>query len=793
MRRGFIAGLTLLALAPAAPAVAAVDDSTLSTRLQELASPDLRDASRADQADAISLLPDGAGSLARAHGALLVEIRVAGNESAHADRLSALGAEILHLSHEYDTITAAVDESDLRAVAGAHGVEYVGEVITPMTGSVEEEGATGAINTCAPGVISEGNTQLRANVAKTQFDVDGTGVKVGILSDSYDTKPTASTHAANDVASADLPGAGNPCGRTEPVQVVDDSAVCNPPPCGDEGRAMLQIVHDIAPGASLAFATAFGGQTSFADNIRALAGNGADIIADDVIYFTEPMYQDGIIAKAVNDVTAQGVAYFSMAFNSNGLGVNSYEAPNGYRSEVGGCPAPVIADRAGGVGNSCMDFDPGGGVDTRFDVNLDGTETLRLSLSWAEPMFGVANDFDVYLINPAAGDAVILAGKSNNLTSQTPTDFGSATTGAAGNYQIVIRRYAGSGSPRIKFVSDDNGAETINSTQAVAAPDIQGPTIFGHNGANASVTVGAVPFNNSNVMETFSGRGPVTSIFAPVNGTTASPALGSPLTLVKPDVSATDKGITTFFGSGNRFSGTSAAAPHAAAVGALQLAANPILSRNQIEAGQKATARPVGAFGPNDMGAGLIDAQAAIAAQPPGAPTVNFSSGPTAPVAVRNPTFAFTTTKAKTTFCSVDGGVAQDCSSGSYTTPILGDGLHTAAVTATDFFGQSTTATRSFAVDATGPAAPTFGKTPKKKTKSRRATFAFSSEPGATFLCSLDGKAFTPCSSPTKVKVKKAKPKPKKHSFAVQPIDALGNAGVTATYRWKVVRKKRRR
>src|SRR4029078_9500555 len=102
--------------------------------------------------------------------------------------------------------------------------------------------------------------------------------------------------------------------------VLDDSATQAPPkgPTADEGRAMTQIVHDLPPGPHFASATAFPGQVAFAANIKALANAGADVIADDIIYFAEPYYQDGIVANAVNDVTTnQGVAYFSMAFNNN--------------------------------------------------------------------------------------------------------------------------------------------------------------------------------------------------------------------------------------------------------------------------------------------------------------------------------------------------------------------------------------------------------------------------------------------------------------------------------------------
>ena len=73
----------------------------------------------------------------------------------------------------------------------------------------------------------------------------------------------------------------------------------------------MEIIHDVAPGASQAFHTAFEGQASFAQGIIDLADAGAKVINDDVIYFAEPLYQDGIVAQAVDQVKARGVAYFS--------------------------------------------------------------------------------------------------------------------------------------------------------------------------------------------------------------------------------------------------------------------------------------------------------------------------------------------------------------------------------------------------------------------------------------------------------------------------------------------------
>ena len=129
--------------------------------------------------------------------------------------------------------------------------------------------------------------------------IDGTGVKICVLSDGVDSLAT-------------LQGAG----QLPAVDVVSGQAGT-----GDEGTAMLQIVHDMAPNAALGFATAFTSDVSFAANIVTLrnAPHNCDIIVDDVTYFEEGAFQDGIIAQSVNTVTAAGALYFSSAANSGNL------------------------------------------------------------------------------------------------------------------------------------------------------------------------------------------------------------------------------------------------------------------------------------------------------------------------------------------------------------------------------------------------------------------------------------------------------------------------------------------
>ena len=129
----------------------------------------------------------------------------------------------------------------------------------------------------------EGDIAHRADEARQVFAIDGTGVNIGVLSDSID-------YLTNAQAAGDLPLV-----TVLPGQGGSGSG---------EGTAMLEIVHSLAPGASLFFATAFAGTASFAQNIRDLQAAGCRIIVDDVLYYNESPFQDGPIAQAVNDVSA---------------------------------------------------------------------------------------------------------------------------------------------------------------------------------------------------------------------------------------------------------------------------------------------------------------------------------------------------------------------------------------------------------------------------------------------------------------------------------------------------------
>ena len=173
-------------------------------------------------------------------------------------------------------------------------------------------------------VTSEGAVVLRTDLVNKR-GIKGNGITVGVLSDSFNTaqlnvqNPPATT-AEQDVKTGDLPV----------VNVIEDFKN-NGLGGTDEGRAMCQIVYDMAPHCNLAFATAFVSEIDFANNIVALrAQANCDVIVDDVSYSDDPVFSDGLLSEAVNTVATSTAlpghpdVYCSSAGNE---GDNGYISP----------------------------------------------------------------------------------------------------------------------------------------------------------------------------------------------------------------------------------------------------------------------------------------------------------------------------------------------------------------------------------------------------------------------------------------------------------------------------------
>ncbi|MEO0015217.1 MAG: hypothetical protein RLZZ535_3606, partial [Cyanobacteriota bacterium] len=416
------------------------------------------------------------------------------------------------------------------------------------------------------------------------FDVDGEGITIGVISDSFDRSLNTDISANDDVLSGDLPGAGNPNGYTKPVNVLDDSVDNSLLNTSDEGRGMLQLIHDVAPGAELAFHEV-GDLTDqdLAGAINDLTAAGADIIVDDFGLIDEPFFQDGLSSQAIDNSAAQGVAYFSAVGN---------DANNSYESEFRAVESEGDSAIPGLEGYTFHDFNPEAEVDIFQGVTLETGESIGLNFQWDEPFAsaggkGASNDLDIFLLD-SDNNLVSWSTESNvGKDAFEELNFAADTDEEAGEYKLVVGQNtaAGGTAPNLIKYIDLDGA-TKNAEYFTGSS-----TVSGHKNAVGGEAVGAVPYQNT---PAFGAETPVLEDFSSLGGTQIlfddqGNRLPESEIRPQPQITAPDDTNTTFFGNDDtdgdgflNFSGTSAAAPHAAGVAALLLEANPNATPDQV-------------------------------------------------------------------------------------------------------------------------------------------------------------------------------------------------------------------
>lgn len=508
-----------------------------------------------------------------------------GNVKALERKLKALGA--LNVSSAGRIVSARVPVSSLGALDAAPELAFARPVLATTDAGL---------------VTSQGDRGMRTDEVRAATGFDGTGFTVGVLSDSFTCTtgpigPNGWTTTAQDIANGDLP---------PNVTLVKDIVFAG---CIDEGRGMAQLIHDNLPGANIAFYTAFDGQADFANGIKRLAIDAAsDVIVDDVIYFAEPMFQDGVIAQAADEVARLGVPYYSS---------NGNRARTAHRSEYRAVNATV-----GGIAGVWHDFDPGPGVDLLQTVRLtsaNGLSQITLSFQWDEPNFSVsggagsASDVDVVMFD-GAGNPVpdcfpggVFQSPAGGLCSFQNDDGG--VGGDAIELQNLVSFFGGSVNVQIGFQTQAGPAPNLvmhvpfarSGSMAELEWATNSGTGFGHNNAADAEGVAASSFHFN---EEFIGDPQTIQIaacvpacvndFSSAGGTpivfdTAGNRLASPEVRLKPGLTAPDGGNTTFFvsdtfrddddgdgvfasnepGEYPNFFGTSAAAPNAASVAAM--------------------------------------------------------------------------------------------------------------------------------------------------------------------------------------------------------------------------------
>ena len=417
------------------------------------------------------------------------------------------GLEIDLLSEDAGIVLGWLAPADLDRIADQEFVRWVTlpDYAVPRTGSVE----------------TEGDAILRSHLVRALTDYTGAGVRIGVISDSVDGLESAQ-------ASGDLPAHI----FLDPYRAWHSGS--------GEGTAMLEIIHDIAPGAELVFSSArVGFQMVTAIEWMAqesFDGDGADIIVDDLGFYDSSYFEDGIIAQAAARAAAEGRIFVSSAGN---------DARGHYSGEY--------------VANDFGYHDFGDG-DTSLRVGNVPVHALA-HLQWNDRYGASSNDFDLYACSPGL----------------TPTQFN------LDNNYCTVSSFAQDG--------DDNPAEQVfllgpsdlfihghavdpyqphqlklrvlggrTSEHQVAAG-----AVYGHSAAKGVISVAAIDAADPGHDDTepFSSQGP-TEIYFPTRETRQTPTITGIDGVL----------VTGAAGFPNPFFGTSAAAPHVAAIAALALEAD---------------------------------------------------------------------------------------------------------------------------------------------------------------------------------------------------------------------------
>jgi hypothetical protein len=514
-------------------------------------------------------------------GTVHTRIHLRTGSAADEAAVRALGIRIARVSPDRRTIYAALGAADIDRVAASPAVARLAAIVGAQVN--------------AGSVLSEGVAAHLVDKVQAKLKVTGKGVRIGVISDGIE-------HIAAPAATDDIP-AKNGVPKVELCPLNENS--------GDEGTAMLEIVHDLAPSASLAFCPGFSpvGEQSLADAVtwlstQAFGGKGADIIVDDVGYLTEPYFQDGVIAQAVDAAAARGVSYFSSAGNSADA---HYE--HAYFDVI---PGDSLFDP--------HDFGTvaGLGQDIGWDGIVGGGGNFFAAfMQWNDPFGGSANDYDIYIFDEdgdPAGDPLSDfpiggAGIDAQTGTEDPIELAFVVNLNTANkrFFMVINRFDADPSSTLEL--NFNGFFAVDPAKNIAEGSVWGHAAA--RGAMAVAATGAVENLDGianpglDQIEFYSSQGPSRIFFTPA---------GVPSVEVrrKPNTTAVDGTSVTGVNFVTPFFGTSASAPHAAAIAALLKDVDPGLGPAGVARVLRETSLERGAPGFDPIwGFGLIDAFAA--------------------------------------------------------------------------------------------------------------------------------------------------------------------------------------
>ncbi|TCM51692.1 S8 family serine peptidase [Kribbella sp. VKM Ac-2568] len=458
-------------------------------------------------------------------------------------------------------------------------------------------------------ITAEGVQLHKADVAQAR-GLTGRGQKIGAISGDVD-------HLAESVAQGELPAN---------VQVLRQAEYVD-----DEGTAMLEIIHDMAPQAKLAYASTRDTTAEYVEAFHELAAAGVTMIAEDIALDDDPVFQQGIGAA-----TAEGLAKHGIWVSSSAGNLGNRHAPRVTATGTGSGPDGAVGPFTG-CPNAPDNVVKLRGADTTYDLNLLPGATVMPTLQWSEPraVFPTAGqggftDLNLYLVDAtgtrclASSTAVQADGVGDTIEQFIYQN----TTGVAQPAKLVVD-VQGTSSARKAPILDLRWRALSAGVQTIDPPERDGSMNPDSNYLGFATSAGAVNASLSVdpatiALEPFSAAGPtqiVTTTRCPGGKPGPCRGVSGPLSRSFPApywVAADGVSISGVgpFGSGTcptavqgqcRFFGTSASAPTAAGVAALTrqefggrihpVTLNAILAARSVD-------RPGAAFG-----AGVLSAR----------------------------------------------------------------------------------------------------------------------------------------------------------------------------------------
>ena len=468
------------------------------------------------------------------------------------DRLRKLGADIELVNSKLKKVQGWINVATLNAFLS---LDNVLAIKAPKYATAQ----TGQVN-------SQGDAILRANQLRN-LGFRGQGIKVGVISDGANSWTTA--RDSGDLP-ANLTRYGSCTSRARDAANCVSAVSCN------EGTAMAEIIHDLAPDAQIAVAAA-ATSLEFIQRINQLATTfGANIIVDDLSFFGEPYFEDGDLADAVAALPSN-ILFISSAGNS---GNSHYEAQYNVLSSAG---------------INAHNFAASGSPDDRLNFIVPARGFVIPTLQWNDPFDSPANDYDLYIVSQTAviGTSTLDQSEPDASPLESVCAYNPSSTDVI-NFALIDRVAGAAKRLELFFV----GSPAIEHNNPLGS-------IFGHAGLARTLAIGTINANEpgNDSIAPYSSRGPARVDFP------------SRQDRAKPDLIGIDGvSVSGAGGFGSPFFGTSAAAPHVAAVAAQLMSVSERVTATNIRDALTRGAVDLGSSGNDSIyGYGRVDAIAAKA------------------------------------------------------------------------------------------------------------------------------------------------------------------------------------